>query len=200
MEKNIICLKIKAQNYLIIKAMNDLGLNVRQLSEFLSINYQSMSSIINMNLIDKNNKNRFSIELLSRISGLLGYTPDELFPNWAIMVANQINKGGTILIADNDKIKNLTLQGENQNNAIKLLENNDIKNDILRVLSTLTHRESDVIKMYFGINHEKLSLEKIGEKFDITRERARQILETALRRMRNKSRTPLLQKYINYSK
>ena len=68
MEKNVICLKIKAQNYLIIKAMNDLGLNVRQLSEFLSINYQSMSSIINMNLIDKNNKNRFSIELLSNLS------------------------------------------------------------------------------------------------------------------------------------
>jgi RNA polymerase sigma factor (sigma-70 family) len=197
MEKNVICLKIKAQNYLIIKAMNDLGLNVRQLSEFLSINYQSMSSIINMNLIDKNNKNRFSIELLSRIAGLLGYTPDELFPNWAVMIANQINKGGTILIADNDKIKNLTLQGENQNNAIKLLENNDIKNDILRVLSTLTHRESDVIKMYFGINHEKLSLEKIGEKFNIKRERARQILEKGLRRMKHKSRSQLLNKYLS---
>ena len=197
MEKNVICLKIKAQNYLIIKAMNDLGLNVRQLSEFLSINYQSMSSIINMNLIDKNNKNRFSIELLSRISGLLGYTPDELFPNWAVMIANQINKGGTIIIADNDKIKSLTLQGENQNNAIKLLENNDIKNDILRVLSTLTHRESDVIKMYFGINHEKLSLEKIGEKFNIQRERARQILEKGLRRMKHKSRSQLLNKYLS---
>jgi RNA polymerase primary sigma factor len=66
-----------------------------------------------------------------------------------------------------------------------------------RALSTLTERERDVIKLFFGIgiNHG-LTLEEIGSKFDLTRERVRQIKEKAIRRLRHSSRSKLLKTYL----
>lgn len=69
--------------------------------------------------------------------------------------------------------------------------------EIDRSLSTLTQREKDVVKLFFGIgmNHG-LTLEEIGAKFDLTRERVRQIKEKAIRRLRHTSRSKLLKAYL----
>ena len=65
-----------------------------------------------------------------------------------------------------------------------------------RALSTLTERERDIIKLFFGINTQEMTLEEIGEKFGLTRERVRQIKEKAIRRLRHSSRSKLLKTYL----
>ena len=66
-----------------------------------------------------------------------------------------------------------------------------------RALADLTERERDVVKLFFGIgiNHG-LTLEEIGAKFDLTRERVRQIKEKAIRRMKHTSRSGILKAYL----
>ena len=77
------------------------------------------------------------------------------------------------------------------------LMSDSLKNEIERALSTLTEREAEVIKLYFGLNKEhSLTLEEIGEKFNLTRERVRQIKEKAIRRLRHASRSKNLRTYL----
>ena len=81
--------------------------------------------------------------------------------------------------------------------ADSTLMNESPQKEIERSLSTLTERERDVVKLFFGIgmNHG-LTLEEIGAKFDLTRERVRQIKEKAIRRLRHTSRSKLLKAYL----
>jgi len=72
-----------------------------------------------------------------------------------------------------------------------------LKMEIERALSTLTEREAEVIRLYFGLNKEhSLTLEEIGERFNLTRERVRQIKEKAIRRLRHASRSKNLRSYL----
>lgn len=69
--------------------------------------------------------------------------------------------------------------------------------EIKRAFHTLTVRESDVIKLYFGLSGEHpMTLEEIGQRYDLTRERVRQIKEKALRRMKHASRSAVLRSYL----
>jgi RNA polymerase primary sigma factor len=77
------------------------------------------------------------------------------------------------------------------------LMSDSLKNEVERAISTLTEREAEVIKLYFGLNKEhSLTLEEIGEKFNLTRERVRQIKEKAIRRLRHASRSKNLRTYL----
>ncbi len=100
------------------------------------------------------------------------------------------------------------VQGE-ENGLLDVLENDSeetpdsglmidsLKREVQRSLSTLTQRESDVIALYFGLNgQEAMTLEEIGEKFSLTRERVRQIKEKATRRLRHSSRSKTLKSYL----
>ncbi len=69
--------------------------------------------------------------------------------------------------------------------------------EIEKVLSTLTEREAEVISLYFGLNRERaLTLEEIGERFNLTRERVRQIKEKAIKRLRHATRSRNLRAYV----
>lgn len=100
------------------------------------------------------------------------------------------------------------VQGE-ENSLLDVLENDgeespdtglisdSLRKEISRALSTLTQREADVVTLYFGLNGESaLTLEEIGEKFNLTRERVRQIKEKAIRRLRHTSRSKALKPYL----
>ena len=74
---------------------------------------------------------------------------------------------------------------------------NLLKTEIERALGTLSEREAKVIKLYFGLNKEhSATLEEIGDRLNLTRERVRQIKETALRRLRHASRSKNLKAYL----
>ena len=72
-----------------------------------------------------------------------------------------------------------------------------LREEIRRALDTLTPREADVVSSYFGLNAgHAMTLEEIGEKFDLTRERVRQIKEKAVRRLKQTSRSKILKTYL----
>jgi RNA polymerase primary sigma factor len=79
----------------------------------------------------------------------------------------------------------------------QMLMSESLKAEIDRILSTLSNREAEVIKFYFGLNKEhSLTLEEIGERFNLTRERVRQIKEKAIRRLRHASICKNLKSYL----
>ena len=80
--------------------------------------------------------------------------------------------------------------------ADKTLMNESLSTEVERALATLTERERDIIKLFFGIGCQEMTLEEIGEKFGLTRERVRQIKEKAIRRLRHSSRSKLLKTYL----
>jgi len=91
-----------------------------------------------------------------------------------------------------DVLKNDSLPGPE-----KALEEQSLRKDIERSLGTLTARESDVVRLYYGLNGvSPLSLEEIGIQFELTRERVRQIKEKALRKLKHTSRCKLLKSYL----
>ncbi|MCB2207957.1 MAG: sigma-70 family RNA polymerase sigma factor [Bacteroidetes bacterium] len=72
-----------------------------------------------------------------------------------------------------------------------------LRKEIDRAISTLTQREADVVRLYFGLNgSHPMTLEEIGETFDLTRERVRQIKEKAIRRLKHTSRSKILKSYL----
>ncbi len=100
------------------------------------------------------------------------------------------------------------VQGE-ENTLLDVLENSDtpttdsllinesLSEEIKRSLSTLTEREREIVTLFFGLStNHPLSLEEIGEKFNLTRERVRQIKDKALQRLRHTSRSKILKSYL----
>ena len=91
-----------------------------------------------------------------------------------------------------DLLPNDTLPGPERSLVIESLQK-----EIERSLSTLTSREGDVVRLYFGLNgRATMTLEEIGERFDLTRERVRQIKEKAIRRLKHTSRSRMLKSYL----
>jgi len=81
-------------------------------------------------------------------------------------------------------------------NADRSLIQESLAKEITRALTTLTERESDIVRLFFGIGCQEMTLEEIGERFGLTRERVRQIKEKAIRRLRHTSRSKLLKTYL----
>ena len=100
------------------------------------------------------------------------------------------------------------IQGEDSNlydvlntgdspNPDRVLMHDSLKIEIIRALETLTPREADVVQLYFGLGDaHPMTLEEIGETFDLTRERVRQIKEKAIRRLKHTSRSKILKTYL----
>jgi RNA polymerase primary sigma factor len=99
------------------------------------------------------------------------------------------------------------IEGED-NNLLDVLVNEDapyadrtlmkesLSREINRALSTLADRERDIVKMFFGIGTAEMTLEEIGDKFGLTRERVRQIKEKAIRRLKTSTKNDLLKSYL----
>jgi RNA polymerase primary sigma factor len=99
------------------------------------------------------------------------------------------------------------IDGED-NSLLDIIENTDspmadktliiesLRSEIDRALKTLNNRERDIIKAFFGINQPEMTLEEIGDKFGLTRERVRQIKEKAIRHLRQNTKNKLLKTYL----
>jgi RNA polymerase primary sigma factor len=88
------------------------------------------------------------------------------------------------------------LENSHSPDADGILMKESLSKEIERALSTLTERERDIIKLHFGISCQEMTLEEVGERFGLTRERVRQIKEKAIRRLRHTSRSKLLKAYL----
>jgi RNA polymerase primary sigma factor len=101
------------------------------------------------------------------------------------------------LVQDEDNTMYDVLRNDDGPTPETQLMYESLKKEIDRAISTLTPREADVIRLYFGLNQtHPMTLEEIGEKFDLTRERVRQIKEKAIRRLKHTSRSKILKTYL----
>ena len=96
---------------------------------------------------------------------------------------------------DDNSLKDL-LANDELPETDNTLMNESLKTEIDRVLSTLSEREKDILKLFFGLNIPEMSLEEIGDHFGLTRERVRQIKEKALLRLKLSARCNLLKPYL----
>jgi len=107
-----------------------------------------------------------------------------------------VSMDAPLVEGEDSNLYDVLRSGESPNPDRSLL-NASLSIEIERALETLTPREADVIRLYFGLESKQaLTLEEIGERFDLTRERVRQIKEKAIRRLKHASRSKILKTYL----
>lgn len=107
-----------------------------------------------------------------------------------------ISMDAPLVEGEDSNLYDVLKSGESPNPDRELM-NESLRIEIERALQTLTPREADVIRLYFGLGGQHaMTLEEIGETFDLTRERVRQIKEKAIRRLKYTSRSKILKTYL----
>jgi len=107
-----------------------------------------------------------------------------------------VSMDAPLVEGEDSNLYDVLRSGESPNPDRELIHES-LRTEIERALETLTPREADVIQLYFGLgNHHPMTLEEIGETFDLTRERVRQIKEKAIRRLKHTSRSKILKTYL----
>ena len=107
-----------------------------------------------------------------------------------------VSMDAPLVEGEDSNLYDVLRSGESPNPDKELLHES-LRTEIERALETLTPREADVIRLYFGLgNQHPMTLEEIGETFDLTRERVRQIKEKAIRRLKHTSRSRILKTYL----
>ena len=107
-----------------------------------------------------------------------------------------VSMDAPLIEGEDSNLYDVLNSGESPNPDRTLLHES-LRIEINRALETLTPREADVVKLYFGLGeHQPMTLEEIGETFDLTRERVRQIKEKAIRRLKHTSRSKILMTYL----
>lgn len=107
-----------------------------------------------------------------------------------------VSMDAPLVEGEDSNLYDVLRSGESPNPDRNLLHES-LRTEIERALETLTPREADVIRLYFGLGDQHpMTLEEIGETFDLTRERVRQIKEKAIRRLKHTSRSKILKTYL----
>ena len=113
------------------------------------------------------------------------------------VAARHVSMDAPFVEGEDNSLLDVLENNSTPNTDQELDYNESLRREIERSLSTLTDRQCDVIKLYFGIGIEHpMSLEDIGEKFGLTRERVRQIKDKAINKLRSANRSKLLKNYL----
>ena len=113
------------------------------------------------------------------------------------VAARHVSMDAPFVEGEDNSLLDVLENGSTPSTDQELDYNQSLRREIERSLSTLTERQCDVIKLYFGIGVEHpMSLEDIGEKFGLTRERVRQIKDKAINKLRSANRSKLLKNYL----
>ncbi|MFI3282656.1 MAG: RNA polymerase sigma factor RpoD/SigA [Rikenellaceae bacterium] len=129
-------------------------------------------------------------ELANRLS-----LPKEKVTDTLRVAGRHVSVDAPFADGEDNSLLDVLVNGDSPN-ADRGLLNESLSTEVDRALDTLTDRERDIIKYFFGIGCSEMTLEEIGAKFDLTRERVRQIKEKAIRRLRQSSRSKLLKSYL----
>ena len=140
---------------------------------------------------DQENERRPSSEELASIIGL----PVDKIGDTLKVQGRHISVDAPFVEGEDNSLLDV-LVNDDSPMADKTLVNESLSKEIDRALDTLTPREKDIIRMFFGIGCHEMTLEEIGQTFGLTRERVRQIKEKAIRRLRQNSRSRLLKSYL----
>jgi RNA polymerase primary sigma factor len=131
----------------------------------------------------------------AEIAELLDISEEDVRDSMKIS-ARQVSMDAPFVSGEESSLLDVLID-ENEVTPDDELLNDSLRREIQRTLNTLTPRESDVVSMYYGLNgYSNATLEEIGGKFDLTRERVRQIKEKAIRRLRHTARSKSLKPYL----
>jgi len=136
------------------------------------------------NVINKLTKNKKELEKMGANFDEYDHEMNDLeseYP-YVLSLSSHMNEDGDELI---DVIEDTSVKSPDHD----LIKEGDMKYEINQALSFLSERERNIIECYFGLNGEKMTLEMIGEEFNLTKERVRQIKEKAIRKLRYNSDT-----------
>jgi RNA polymerase primary sigma factor len=129
------------------------------------------------------------------IADVMGVSTDEVLANLKVS-GRHVSMDAPFAQGEDGSLLDV-LSDVNESNPEKQLIIDSLTQEVQRALATLTRREADVIGLYFGLNNNSpMTLEEIGEKFNLTRERVRQIKEKATRRLRHASRSRTLKSFL----
>jgi len=187
-----------------IRFKNATFMNALEKSEYKSIAELSRVSEIPVHTlyyIASLNHTNISIENQTKLAEMLNCDVYDLFEQYEEVI-KQSKDYPKKLTKDIPIDKMLSLSSSKMLQLASDYDTNDIDNkeslekDISSVLETLKDREQDVLKLYFGIGVDPMSLDEISEEYGLTRERVRQIKEKAIRRLRHWSRSDILGNYV----
>jgi RNA polymerase primary sigma factor len=129
------------------------------------------------------------------VAEVIGVTTDEVLANLKVS-GRHVSMDAPFAHGEENNLLDV-LTDDNESTPDSQLINDSLTTEVKRALSTLTQRESEVLGLYFGLNNNTaMTLEEIGEKFNLTRERVRQIKEKATRRLRHTSKSKTLKSYL----
>jgi RNA polymerase primary sigma factor len=129
------------------------------------------------------------------LADVLGVTVDEVADTMKIS-GRHVSVDAPFVQGEENSLLDV-LADETEETPDSDLMHDSLRKEVQRALATLTQREADVISYYFGLNGKQaLTLEEIGHKYNLTRERVRQIKEKATRRLRHSSRSSALKPYL----
>lgn len=154
------------------------------------IGYVSKVNHFYHDFMQKNNR----APSLDEVADALGMEKSKV--NAALLTSGKHISMNAPLIDDEDSCLLDLLTNDDKSNADSSLISDSLKEEVHHALDLLPERESQVIRMYFGINTPELSLEEIGEKLNLSRERVRQIKEKALTLLRNAQIGSVLKEYL----
>lgn len=154
------------------------------------IGYVSKVNHFYHDFMQKNNR----APSLDEVADALGMEKSKV--NAALLTSGKHISMNAPLIDDEDSCLLDLLTSDDKGNADSSLISDSLKEEVHHALDLLPERESQVIRMYFGINTPELSLEEIGEKLNLSRERVRQIKEKALTLLRNAQIGSVLKEYL----
>ena len=154
------------------------------------IGYVSKVNHFYHDFMQKNNR----APSLDEVADALGMEKSKV--NAALLTSGRHISMNAPLIDDEDSCLLDLLTNDDKGNADSSLISDSLKEEVHHALDLLPERESQVIRMYFGINTPELSLEEIGEKLNLSRERVRQIKEKALTLLRNAQIGSVLKEYL----
>lgn len=154
------------------------------------IGYVSKVNHFYHDFMQKNNR----APSLDEVADALGMEKSKV--NAALLTSGKHISMNAPLIDDEDSCLLDLLTNDDKGNADSALISDSLKEEVHHALDLLPERESQVIRMYFGINTPELSLEEIGEKLNLSRERVRQIKEKALTLLRNAQIGSVLKEYL----
>lgn len=186
--------KVRLYHGNIFKKMDELNLKtIRQLAKLSGVNEGTLSSCLNFRI-------KFSKNVADKVAAVLGMKVEDIllgYEKFQKDINNLPNKNEAIFDIDSTDIYMLndaeypTLMLEED-----IFRNEDFKIEVKRILSTLTPREAQMISLYYGLDGDEKTINEIAAIYDLTRERVRQIIEKAIRRMKHKSRSRLLKKFL----
>ncbi len=154
------------------------------------IGYVSKVNHFYHDFMQKNNR----APSLDEVADALGMEKSKV--NAALLTSGKHISMNAPLIDDEDSCLLDLLTNDDKGNADSSLISDSLKEEVHHALDLLPERESQVIRMYFGINTPELSLEEIGEKLNLSRERVRQIKEKALTLLRNAQIGSVVKEYL----